>query len=269
MRRRRARGSLGAALAACAAFLLCGDAHAGPPLLADDPHVVGQGNVQLILAFDGLREGNLRILQGPVLDITVGLHERVDLVLVMNPIFEKLGPLPTEHGGAITGGVKWQLVKSDRWNVAFTPTIGVDVITAQELAFALPVQMEYTRERFAIGIDAGYIAVVQAEDQWLVAPYATWQVAEPLALMADVFAVGIPNGLGTTFGFTGGFELSLGRGFSLLASGGTGFASSNTARLSWKAYAGLFYAFDWFAPKPSARAGASRIRPSPLAGRRP
>jgi hypothetical protein len=120
------------------------------------------------------------------------------------------------------------------------------VLSARSLSVSLPVQIEYSHERWTIGLDAGYLLVDGAADQWLVAPYATWTAAAPLVLMAVVFAIGIPNGAGTLFGFTGGLQWSFGGGFALLASAGSGIESIGAARLDWKAYVGIQYEFRLF-----------------------
>lgn len=57
---------------------------AGPPLIADDPNTIGAGNAQPIFATSMLNRRDQTIVRGPLLDMTIGAVDSLDVTLVVS-----------------------------------------------------------------------------------------------------------------------------------------------------------------------------------------
>jgi hypothetical protein len=231
-------------------------ASAGPPLLGDDPHTVGAGQMELITAlvpvgFDGTVQWS-----APVLDVTLGLFDQLDFALSGAPVFEEGEPAR----GGLSMGFKWQPIRGEHINAAFGPHLdltfsdGDDPVNprlgiAAQTAIVLPVQLEYQHGRWAVGTDLGYTVIVDQDDGWLAALYGSVRVLDPLVLVAEFGAAPTSSGQGTNLVLTGGIDWATPFGFNALV-GGTGVihTTSNEPR-GWRAYVGMQWLFTvWGSP---------------------
>lgn len=220
-------------------------ANAGPPLFSDDPHTVGRGVFQGIVALEGISLGQSSVLGAPNVDLTLGLLDGLDLTLLGVPLFEVEGPGTVPD--FLEVGFKWQFVKGPRWNLSFSPALGVTFASQADFAVVLPIQAELSHGLFAFGVDGGYLVVPNGGDLWRANVYGTWQAAEPLWLMAEVWSVGSVPGLGADIGTSVGIDWALPHGLDALAAVGTGLASPGALqRITWTFYAGLQWTWQAF-----------------------
>ena len=231
---------------------------AGPPLINDDPNTIGRGRVEAILAVRGGEELRLVSLSAPVLDLTVGLAEGLDAVFVAESFHIDERFNVWDHDGNFEGGVKWRPIATDRVVASFTPVVGTNVRTASEVFFLFPFQVEFPLGDFAVGFDAGYALVLDADDGWGAGIYGTWQAHDRLALMAELRSEKDSVIKSVDVAVNAGLELQLGRGFSLLASGGGGIYASNDNRVDWLAYGGIKWAFRLFGDEPDVATARRR-----------
>ena len=230
--------------------------HAGPPLLADDPHTVGPGVVQPILATSTFVQGSETLLRGPASDLTVGLVDSLDATVVASLAswHDASGDPAWTFGGLFAIGAKWEFLRRERGSLAFSPALLIDTQAPREPAGLLPIQGELTLGggKAAIGFDVGYIAVRSDAHEWYAALYANWAVTARLKLLGELWvlsfgAIGAAD-LGTTVGTDLGGSLGIdygiiGNELRLLASLGTGIASFGAPRVDVRAYLGTQHTF--------------------------
>jgi hypothetical protein len=218
-------------------------AHAGPPLLSDDPHTVGPGRVEAILAGSGFfHEGSADVL-APVVDLTLGVVEGVDIGVVASPIFSIVRDAPNETKGFVSLSVKWQPLRGEHWNAAFTPSVALNAPIIGDTNFVLPVQIEYGWERFSLGVDAGYIVDLDDSDLWIAALYGGWAPSDSLTWLVEVWAGQRTETKRLATGLTLGVDWVMPGGLHLLAGAGPGFNHSGTRNVRVDAYLGLQWDF--------------------------
>lgn len=241
-----------AILLAVCCFVTVPPASAGPPLLSDDPHTVGPGVLQVILAASAFQLQDITALQAPVIDLTLGLVDGLDLILTAGPTHNLGDDVDIDLDGNLLGAVKWQFLDRDRWNASFTPGFGVDLVSGGQPVFLFPVQLEYTSERLAIGTDAGYAVVTGAPDQWLANLYATAGPWRNVTLMGELWTIALPSGA-IELGMNAGVDWEIPFGLHVLAAGGTGVWASRGERTSWTAFLGIQRDFTLWKPRLSGR----------------
>jgi hypothetical protein len=239
-------------------------ASAGPPMINDDPHTVGAGHVEVIVAASAGEQADVIALPAPLFDVTIGVLDGLDLAFVASPVFVFEAAMPVERDVSLSLGMKWQPIRGEGFNAAFTPTVALNVATRKEVGIIVPVQIEYAFEDVAIGADLGYGAILNAADQWHAGTYVATETFEGLTLMAELWAFGRTGHSGTWFGMGVGFDWEMVRGWHLLASGGTGIAAIDAERVAWQAYLGVLWRFSaWGAPeKPRKYQGQRPSRPA-------
>ena len=213
---------------------------AGPPLLADDPHTIGPGKTEAILAISGLGDRDTQILSAPILDLTLGVIEGVDLTLVMSAdhTFESGHEPDTDGAGSI--GVKWQPVASERWNASFSPALTLTPSSiADEAVVVLPVELEYDWARFYAGVNAGYAIDSDGPDLLFGALHGGFAASDSLTLLAELWGGALGADHEEAAGFNLGFDWMTPLGPHLLAAAGPGYSWRDDGRARWYAYLGL------------------------------
>jgi len=224
-------------------------AHASPPLLSDDPHTVGPGRVEAILAGSAFVHGDSGEILLPGVDLTFGVFEGVDLELVASPVFTVTPDAPVETQGFLSLSVKWQPLRGEHWNAAFTPSAALNAPLIGETNFVLPVQIEYDWKRFSLGVDAGYIVDLDDPDVWVAALYGGWAASDSLSLVAEVWGGRRSGGDRSATGLTLGLDWVMPGGLHLLAGAGPGFNHSGGRSTRWDAYLGLQWDFALGSPR--------------------
>lgn len=226
---------------------------AGPPLLSDDPHTLGSGRVELIATANAFGVGDATDIFVPMLDLTLGVFEGVDLTLVASPSFAVIPREPVDTAAAVEAGLKWQPVRGEHWNVAFSPFAALNAGLLRESNVVLPVQIEYRRPSFAIGIDGGYIVDLDRDDLWFLTLYGGWSVVDSLELLGEVWGGRNTPNESSSCGINLGLDWQLAPSLHLLAAGGPGMAIRAGRRARWYAYLGLQW--NWALWTPSRSAG--------------
>jgi hypothetical protein len=192
----------------------------------------------------------------PVLDVTLGLFDRLDIALTGAPVFEEGEPVR----GGLSMGFKWQPIQGEHLNGSFTPALdltfsdGNDPINprlglAAETAIVLPVQLEYQHGRWAMGADLGYTVVVDADDGWLAALYGTARVLDSLVLVTEFGAGPTASQEGTNLLLTGGVDWTTPLGFNALVGASGVVHTTSGEEAGWRAYVGLQWLFTvWGSP---------------------
>jgi hypothetical protein len=231
-------------------------ARAGPPLIADDPNTVGPGVVQPIFAIDALNEGDETLVRGPIIDLTIGLVDSLDAIVVASlaSLHDAAENPRWTFSGFFIVGVKWQFFRGDRGSLAFSPAFITETAVAREPAGLLPVQGELTlrNRKGVIGFDIGYIPVRRVDDEWFLALYVSWAATQRLNVLGEIWAVAfgwaeatdIETPLGTDIGTSLGIDYGIfGNELRLLAAVSTGIVSVGAARLDIRGYLGAQYTF--------------------------
>lgn len=223
-------------------------AMAGPPLIADDPNTVGPSVVQPIFAVSFFGRDELTLVQGPIIDLTVGLVDSLDATLVASFAIsqDNASDPPLIEGGVLTPGLKWQFLRTDRGSLAFSPALTVDVGLPDVLFGLLPVQGELSigKRGSVVGFDVGYLPVRRRTDGWFVAFYGAYATTPDLKVLFEIWGispgplVGVAVDIGGSVGIDYGIS---GQAVRLLASLSTGFASIGLPRVDLRAYLGIQY----------------------------
>ncbi|MBW2272686.1 MAG: hypothetical protein JRG96_05415 [Deltaproteobacteria bacterium] len=224
-------------------MLAIGTAHAGPPLLSDDPHTVGPGRVEAIVAATAFGFEDSANVAVPLVDLTVGLFEGFDVAVALSPAFTVSPDAPVETRGAASLGLKWQPLRGDHWNASFTPTVSLNAPLLDETNVLLPVQIEYGWKRLSLGVDGGYVVDLDHSDLWFVAVYGGWSTSESLTVLAELWGGRARGDERSAAGLTLGLDWVMPWGPHLLASCGPGFETSVGRRVRWAAYLGLQWDF--------------------------
>ena len=248
---------------AVAAFGLPGSSvTAGPPGTLDDPHTIGRGNIEFILAAAGAEQAGAIGLQGPIFDFTLGVSDSLDFLVVGQGFRVVEGDSGGAESGIFMTGFKWQPVSGPDWAVAWTPGVFLEIEGEKRVAIMNALQVERSLGRFAAGLDASYTWIDDDSDVWRGGLYGLYSASDQLTLLAEVFfensTLGVTLGLGgvearaTDVSFNLGCDWEMLPGTHLLASGGTGIASYERERIGWQTYLGL----QWFWGSGGASAGA-------------
>ena len=224
-------------------------AKAGPPLIADDPNTIGAGAVLPIVATSVMHRADRALLRGPILDLTAGAVESLDVTLIasLESQYRSAMDPPWQLGGLFVPGLKWRFLSGDGARAAFSPAIGVNTTAPGRPFFLLPVQAEFavSDSVWVLGFDAGYVPAVRNPDQWFIAPYAVASVTRRLVLMFELWALGAGPTEAADLGASVGVNTRLGRTrLRLLAALGTGFVSFGRDRVLARAYLGVQYTFS-------------------------
>ncbi|MDG2335207.1 MAG: hypothetical protein P8Q97_13355 [Myxococcota bacterium] len=237
---------------------LCGPALAGPPGALDDPHAIGKGNVEFILAASGAEQAGDVGIQGPILDFTLGVTDDVDFLVVGQGFHVVRGDAGGAESGVFMTGFKWQLISGPDWTVAWTPGVYLEINGEKRVAVTTAFQVERNLGRFAAGLDTSYTWIDDDSDVWRGGLYGLYSATEELTLLGEVFfensALGVTLGLGggtraTDVSFNLGFDWEMLPDTHLLVSGGTGIASYNQTRIGWQTYVGIQWC--WGSAEPS------------------
>jgi len=219
------------------------------PLVLDDPHTIGAGNVEAVLAVASLEQEGAIGTEVPVVDLDIGLLDGLDLALVGSAIHTSFETQSLPIEGHIRASLKWQFLQSDHWNAALNPGFDSSLRSDRENSVVLPLQIEYARGRFAWGFEGDYLFSLEEADQWLAGTYGSFHCRDDLFLLAEVWALGVREGGSTDLGISGGLDWQTPVGPRMLASVGTGIASFGVGRIEWRAYFGLQWNFRlWGSP---------------------
>jgi Putative MetA-pathway of phenol degradation len=239
----RMRGIRCTLIAGVGAIFGSGLATAGPPLFTDDPHTVGAGSVEAILAVELLDQSGVTLIDVPMMDLTVGIIDLLDLTLVGAPQLHVDDGLESTSG-YIEAGLKWQPVKTSRWNASFSPTIVLTDDDESNAGLLMPIQLEWTEGSVRVGLDVGYTAIEDAPDEWHASASTSWSTTPNLWLLAELWSTGLAGERAGDLGMGLGFEWDTPLGMELLVSAGSGLDSWTNDRVEWHSYVGLRWAFD-------------------------
>ncbi len=94
---------------------------AGPPLAIDDPGILDVGRWELILAADGVQVGDREAHNLPLLDVSYGLAENVQVSFsIPRLVLDSNGARERSGLGSATAGLKWRFLatRHSEWAVA-------------------------------------------------------------------------------------------------------------------------------------------------------
>ena len=241
--------------------------HAGPPGLLDDPHAVGGGNVEFIMASSAAEQAGEIGLHGPVLDFTLGVADGLDFLVVGEGFFVLENGEVQSKSGLLVTGFKWQPVAGSEWNAAWTPVVVIEIDGDRRTALSNAIQVERDFGRFAVGTDFSYTWIEDHTDVWRGGVYGLYSATDRLTLLAEVWFensdLDVTLGLdgirtsATDFAFNLGLDWEVHDRLHLLASSGTGIASNNRERIGWQAYFGFQWLWSANEVSPVSTASAS------------
>ncbi len=240
------------------AFLFSRAASAGPPGVLDDPHSVGAGVLEVILGTAALEQAGDIGVDGPILDLTLGVRDGFDFLLV-GSLGHAVDSDPDESPtGLLATGFKWQPVQGDEWNLSLTPTVAFEIEGDELISLNLSIQVERTFRRLAVGLDGLYTWTNDDSHTWQGGIYGLYQASDRLHLLAEIWvfesgeeidpgpgAGGLPvTRRGNDVSFNLGFDWESPLGVHVLASAGSGVTSSERERVAWQTFFGL----QWILP---------------------
>ena len=226
-------------------------ASAGPPLIADDPNTIGVGNAQPIFATVVLNRRNQTVIRGPLLDLTVGVVNSLDVTLVVsfNSVHREMESPTWQWLGELTPGIKWEFFRRDRGSLCLSPAFAVGTRNPGSPLVLLPLQGELGvgDKTVRLGFDAGYVSLWRAPDEWFAAFYGQAGITKRLTLQGEIFSFGTTTGRATDLGVSLGLTYLMfkraRKTLELLAAVSPGLASFNQSRFDFRAYLGFQYTF--------------------------
>ena len=226
-------------------------ASAGPPLIADDPNTIGAGNAQPIFATVVLNRRDQTLVRGPVLDLTVGAVDSLDVTLVvsLNSLHQETAEPTWQWLGVITPGIKWELFRRDRGSLCLSPAFSVGTRDPGSPALLLPLQGEIGvgEGSVRLGFDVGYVSVWRGPEEWFAAFYGQVAVTKRLTFQGEIWSLGTTTGRAASLGLSVGVTYLVfdetRKTLELITAVSPGLASFNESRLDLRAYFGFQYTF--------------------------
>jgi len=215
-------------------------------LISDDPHAVGSGNVEVVLAVSTRGQVGADLLEAPLVDLTLGVAQALDLTLVGSPAFRLDSADKSSTTGILIGGLKWQPIATKRFAASFSPAIGTSDLESDEFFVNFPMQAEVELDRYAFGADLGYAVNHRDPDAWNASLYGSYPLTQSIRLLGEFWAQSGAELDDADFGAGVGVDWLLVEGFSLLAMAGTGIDSLGAERVDWVGYLGVQFAFQGF-----------------------
>ncbi len=243
-------------------LLIAHSASAGPPGVLDDPHAIGAGNIEIILASVASEQGGEIGVEGPVLDLTLGIVDGFDFLAVGSMGHVANSGQDEPETGLFMTGFKWQPIQGDQWNASLTPAVSFQIRGDDLTAVNLTLQVERNFRRFAFGTDVVYTWVNDDTHTWRAGVYGLFSASDRLQLLGEVWyfnsleAIDLGLGLGggtlnqrgEDLAFNLGFDWESPLGVHVLASAGSGLGSWKRERIGWQGYLGLQWVLDGSAP---------------------
>lgn len=220
-------------------------------MIADDPNTIGAGNAQPIFATSVLNRRNQTVLRGPILDLTVGAVDSLDVTLIasLNSVHRETESPTWRWLGVLTPGIKWEFFRRDRGSLCLSPAFSVGTLNPGAPLVLVPLQGEIAvGERTArLGFDAGYLTAWNAPDEWFVSVYGQAAVTRRITFLGEIWSFGSTTGRATDLGLSVGtvylvFQRAR-KTLELLAAVSPGLASFGQSRLDLRAYLGFQYTF--------------------------
>jgi len=190
---------LGGLLAVAAVCALAAPARAGPPLATEDPNLVPPGQVELIVAATALRESDRSEYATPLVDLTAGLWEGVELALTLPWVQADPAGAGGRAGlGLATAALKTRLAggPARAGELAFAPSLLFDVSSSSEerevvtggTTGILPVVAEWRWGGWRVGGEVRAEVVSGARDRWRGGLYLGREWGERVELLGEVRA---------------------------------------------------------------------------------
>lgn len=165
----------------CTAGLLAGllfaaPGFAGPPLAIDDPGILDPWQWEIIVATTGTSTDGGDAYQAPLLDVSLGLAENVQISAAYPYVYSDPDGGDSEWDfGNFQAGIKWRFIDLDQLQVAFSLVFAFGVtrsnadkgIGADEDVLYMPIDVEYVlNDRWSVLGELGYASVNDAGDEW-------------------------------------------------------------------------------------------------------
>jgi hypothetical protein len=237
-------GLVGAAL-----WLQSAVAVAGPPLISDDPNTVGPGVAQPIFSMIVSNRGSRTTLRAPLLDLTVGLVESLDVTLIasFDATYDASMRPRWELFGVLTPGIKWEFFETARGSLCLSPAFSYNTLAPERVGLLLPLQGELAVGDVdaVIGFDVGYLPFFKGSDEWFAIIYGRTAVTRRLKVLGELWAIGSAPNVAVTFGLSVGATYRIvGDELVLIASVSPAFASVSSRLLDLRGYFGLQYTYE-------------------------
>jgi len=237
---------------ACLLALVAGPLWAGPPLTFDDTDVLEPGQWELIIATSAERRRSGSSYELPVLDLTYGISENVEMFGVLPRISNRPRGEPGKSDfGLAEIGVKWRFIASEALAMAIAPTYEFPArsgatdrdVVDDERALLLPLLAEYAWQVWRVAGQLGYI-VNRGEPDGL--SYAA-ALARPLSTGSEIMfmlygesADGFDE---RSLAWRLGLDMELAADFNLLLGVGTGLRDPDGDDLRLDLFLGLQWAW--------------------------
>lgn len=227
---------------------------AGPPLVTDDPGVVGRGSWEVITAFTAERLSSGERSHSAELDVSYGLTRRSQLSFALP--HRRVGPAgePRSGFGSASAGYKWQFLANPRWQMAIAANYSTPASShfdgtdgeSEASAFGVPLLVAYEWGPRLLQAQLGWAIDSRGERSWDYGLAVSQPLRHDTLWMLEIFGTASSSVDEYALSYQLGIDCELTAGLHLLAAAGQGIRSwSRPAHdLEFRFYLGL----QWFRP---------------------
>ena len=238
--------------AATLSFLFSGVIHAGPPLVTDDPGVLGQGGWEYTLAATADKRDAVDSYVAPGLEVAYGFTDSMQAsVAVARTVVDEPGSSSRSDLDAVGVEFKWQVYASESVAFSVAPSYSFPLTSSAHQrgiiedvnVLSLPVIASYETGRWAFNVQLTYEATSSGPNGKFAGLAAGYALSDALQLLAEVYTVKVSGEKSDESNWTVGFDYALSDQLALLGSYGGSLSSDLPANeeLDEAFYLGLRY----------------------------
>ena len=229
------------------------DSLAGPPLAIDDPGILDPGTWEAIIALSGEDRPVGKIIQSPLLDLSLGISKNTQLSFSLPHMVVKPDGAAEKSGLAYASvGYKWRIVSTPTWEWAiasnYTSPVSNKIIRADGpediRVLGLPLLVSRTKGDWTWNGQVGWNIGSDGIRFWDYGIAVSHPLGNSIQLMMEVFGYASSTFEQSTLNYQLGLDYEINPDLHLLTSAGSGIKSDLGPgnRLNYSFYVGL----QWF-----------------------
>ena len=236
-------------------FVASQSVFAGPPLVTDDPGVLGTGGWEYTLAVEGDKRDAGDGFVAPGLEVAYGFNDAMQgAVSIARAVVDEPGSSSRSDFDAIGFEFKWQLYSDDNVAVAVAPAYSFPLtssstdrgIVEDVNVLSLPVIASYETGPWAFNVQFAYEATSTGPNGKFAGLAGGYAVNDQLTLLAEVYTVRVSGEDADEDNWNLGVEYAVNDALALLASYGGSLSSAlpSMEELDEAFFVGLIYVTD-------------------------
>ncbi len=226
---------------------------AGPPLVTDDPGILEPGMWEVIIAVAGEDGSVEKILQAPVIDVSLGLSRNTQLSFVLPYTVVKSEEIDRQKGlDHASVGYKWRIGSSPAWEWAIAANYTLPVTNETRPAdgsgdarvLSLPLLASHTRGDWILSSQIGWNLSSEGNRFWDFGLAFGHPLGDSVQLLMEVYGNASSSFNDNSLNYQLGFDYEITPALHFLASAGSRIKSESIPgnRLNYSYYLGL----QWF-----------------------